>query len=367
MKKIKKINISPKIIASIISILLGILIGFLLLIVLKPSDAFGGLGNILFTGFSSLNKMGKVLYQAMPLILTGLSVGLSFKTGLFNIGASGQFLLGSFFALFSALVLKWPWYLCMMTSIIGGSIWGSLPGLLKALLNVNEVISSIMFNWIGLFLINVLIANNEMMLGSYYGSSSDRTASLQVANKDAILPKMFLNDIFNNDTVSIGIIIAVLVAILIFVLINKTIFGYELKAVGYNRHASKYAGINATKNIILAMVISGGLAGLGGGLYYLNGGVQYTILKVMPAIGFNGISVALLGQSNPIAIIFSALFVSYIQVGGEAMQPEFASEVITIITSIIIYLSAFSLIISKLVINKKKRRKLGGYISDNNK
>jgi simple sugar transport system permease protein len=148
---------------------------------------------------------------------------------------------------------------------------------------------------------------------------------------------------------NISIFLAGIVAIVIYIILNKTVFGYELKACGSNKNASLYAGINAKRNIILSMIIAGALSGIAGGLYYLAGTGQYTIEKNLLPMGFNGIPVALLATSNPVGTIFSGLFVSYIQVGGEAMQPEFAAENITIIISVIIYLSAFALLIKSFI------------------
>lgn len=343
------------IIASLMSILVGIIFGIILLFILKPSEALYGLSKMLFTGFSSFDKFGKILYQAMPLIMTGLSVGFAFKTGLFNIGAPGQYLIGTFFALFAVLVLKLPWWLALIFAGVGGALWGAVPGIFKALLGVNEVISSIMFNWIGLFLVNFLISNAPKMLSTTYGGTGGRTAPLAVVNPQGMLPKLGLDKI--NPSLTMGIFLAVFVAILIYLIISKTTFGYELKACGSNRNASKYAGINEKRNIILSMVIAGSLAGIGGGLYYLNGGTTFTIGMNLPAMGFNGIPVALLAMSHPIGIIFSALFISYIQVGGEAMQPEFAPEAISIIIAVIIYLSAFSLLFKTLIANRLKKKK----------
>ena len=134
-----------------------------------------------------------------------------------------------------------------------------------------------------------------------------------------------------------------------YIVLNKTVFGYEQKACGFNRNASEYAGINSKRSIVLSMVIAGALSGIGGGLYYLAGTGQYSLLKALVSMGFNGIPVALLATSNPIATIFSALFVSFIQVGGDAMQPEFVREIIDIIVSVIIYLSAFSLLMRSVI------------------
>ncbi len=344
--------------SSVFAVVIGLLFGLVLLLIFNPSHAFYGFSQILFSGSASLDKLGKVLYQASPLIMTGLSVGFAFKTGLFNIGASGQYLIGALFALITGVVLKQPWYVALLVSLLGGAIWGAIPGIFKAFFNVNEVITSIMFNWIGLFLVNFTFSNIPSVLANFYGASNpDRTANLGAANPSAIIPKMGLEKIFGASYINISIFIAMIVAVISFIIIQKTTFGYELKACGYNKNASIYAGINAKRNIVLSMLIAGAFAGLGGGIYYLSGTIQYTIEKVLVAMGFNGIPVALLANSHPLGTIVSALFISYIQVGGEAMQPEFAKESVDIIISIIIYLSAFSLLIKGTVLkflNKKK-------------
>ena len=351
--KLKGVLTSPgmiSFIASVASIAIGLIFGYVLLVCFNQAQALNGLGKILFAGASSAEKFSKVLYQAAPLMLTGLSVGFAFRTGLFNIGASGQYTMGTFFALFAGLALKCPWWVALIAAMLGGAIWGAIPGLCKALFNVNEVITSIMFNWIGMFMVNLMMANIPTMLANHYGApNADRTANLAAANKSAIIPKWGLDTLFGSDYINISIFITILVALIIYLVLNKTTFGYELKACGFNRNASIYAGINAKRNIVLSMVIAGALSGLGGGIYYLSGTAQYTIVKSLLAMGFNGIPVALLATSNPIGIIFSSIFVSYIQVGGEAMQPEFAKEIIDIIISVIIYLSAFALLLKGVI------------------
>lgn len=345
--------------ASFVSIIIGLIFGYFLLLSFDSQNALYGIKQILFAGVSSPAKIAKVLYQAAPLILTGLSVGFAFKTGLFNIGASGQYLTGACFALYAGIVLQQPWYVALVASVLGGAIWGSIPGLCKALFNVNEVITSIMFNWIGLFAVNVLIVNTPKILANYWGSANtDRTANLSAANADAIIPALGLDKMLKSPFMNTSIFIAAAVAIIAFIILEKTTFGYGLKACGFNKNASIYAGINAKRNTILSMTIAGGFAGLGGGIYFLSGTVQYTVEKLLMGMGFNGIPVALLAQSNPVATIFSAAFISYIQVGGDAMQPEFAKEMIDIIISVIIYLSAFSLLLKGLItrlLNQKKK------------
>jgi simple sugar transport system permease protein len=277
-------------------------------------------------------------------MMTGLAVGFAFKMGLFNIGASGQYTAGMFCAMYVGLLWDLPpgihWIACILAGMIGGMFWGMIPGIFKAYLNVNEVITSIMFNYIGMYLIDMLIKSNAKM----YVASTSRSAYLPLS---AQLPSLGVK----NSSVNIAIFIAIMLAILLFIVLNKTIFGYELKATGYNKHASKYAGMNGTKNIILTMVIAGGMAGLGGAFAILapstiTGSSQtYEPINVIAANGFNGIAVALLGNSSPLGIIFSSVFISHIQRGGSQTSIlGFKPEIIDVVISIIIYFSAFSLI-----------------------
>ena len=351
-----RIPISTNILASLISIGVGLIVGLILLFVLNAKAAGGAFISLVTTGFHSSDKFAKVLYQAAPLIMTGLSVGFAFKTGLFNIGATGQYTVGAAMALIGAIQFQLPWYVCLLLALIGGAIWGIFPGLFKALFNVNEVITSIMFNWIAMFAVNLTINNLPMMLAKYWGGAQmDRTANLAQANPGALIPRMGLDVLMKSNYMNISIFIAIAFAIVAWIILSKTTFGYELKACGYNRNASVYAGINAKRNIVLSMVIAGAFAGVGGGLYFLAGTGQYTLLKQLLAAGFNGIPVALLATSNPIGTIFSAFFVSYIQVGGDAMQPDFVKEIIDIIISVIIYLAAFALLTRELLARGKQR------------
>ncbi len=352
-----RLPLNPNILASLISIGVGLIVGLILIYVLNAKAAGGAFISLITTGFRSSDKFAKVLYQAAPLIMTGLSVGFAFKTGLFNIGASGQYTIGSALALIGAIQFQLPWYVCLLLAMIGGAFWGIFPGLFKALFNVNEVITSIMFNWIGMFSVNLIINNMPMMLAKYWGGAQmDRTANLMQANPNALIPRMGLDVLMKSNYMNISIFIAIVFALVAWVLLSKTTFGYELKACGYNRNASVYAGINAKRNIVLSMVISGAFAGVGGGLYYLAGNGQYTLVKALLTAGFNGIPVALLATSSPIGTIFSAFFVSYIQVGGDAMQPDFVREIIDIIISVIIYLAAFALLTRELLARGKQHR-----------
>ena len=343
--------------ASVASICFGLVFGLILLLCFNAPAAGQGFQSLISAGFRSSDKFAKVLYQAAPLIMTGLSVGFAFKTGLFNIGATGQYTVGAAFALIGAIEFQLPWYVCLLAAMVGGAFWGIFPGLFKALFNVNEVITSIMFNWIAMMSVNLTISNLPMMLAKYWGGAQmDRTANLAQANPNALIPRMGLDVLMHSNYMNISIFIAILFAILSWVILSKTTFGYELKACGYNRNASNYAGINAKRNIVFSMVIAGAFAGVGGGLYFLAGTGQYTLLKQLLTAGFNGIPVALLATSNPIGTIFSAFFVSYIQVGGDAMQPDFVKEIIDIIVSVIIYLAAFALLTRELLARSKRHK-----------
>lgn len=308
------------ILASLVSIFIGLILGLILLFVFDSSRALAGFEALLTTGVSTAEKFAKVLYQAAPLILVGLSVAFAFKTGLFNIGAPGQYTVGMFCALFSAIVLGLPWYVSLIFAFIGGAIWGLLPGLFKAYFNVNEVITAIMCNWIGLFLVNLLIKNIPQMIQNYWaGAVSNRTVNLALVQTEygvqTTIPKAGLDALLGGSSyMNVSIFIAIAISIIVYIILEKTTFGYELKACGFNKSSSTYAGINAKRNIVLSMVIAGGIAGIAGGVYYLSGTAEYVIEKNLLGMGFNGIPVALLAYSNPIGVIFSSLFISYIQV-----------------------------------------------------
>jgi simple sugar transport system permease protein len=297
------------------------------------------------------------LYSSTSITLTGLSIGFAFKTGLFNIGASGQFILGAYASVYVGLAFRSMgnvhWVVALLASMLAGAIWALLPGLLKAFANVHEVISSIMMNYIGMYLVNYMVENNHTL----YDTTKNQSFTLP---KNAQLPMMGLDKIFpDRSGINGGFYIAILAAIIIFIVLNKTTFGYELKAVGFNKDASKYAGINEKRSIVLSMVIAGALAGLGGGLLYLAGtGKHLEVIDELAGEGFTGISVALLGLSNPIGILFAAIFIAYITEGGFYLQSlNFVPEVIDMIISVIIYFSAFALIIQNFIKFRRQNKK----------
>lgn len=340
--------------SALLAIVLGLIFGYFIMLFASPANAANGFRMVLTGG---LKRIGDVFYFATPILMTGLAVGFAFKMGLFNIGASGQYTMGMFFSLYVGLTWDLPdsvhWILCILAGMVGGMLWGIIPGLFKAFLNVNEVITSIMFNYIGMYLVDMLIMNNSDL----YVSIMARTDYLP---RSAQIPSLGVE----GSSVNVSIFIAIGIAIVLFLVLNKTVFGFELKATGYNKYASDYAGINGKKNIVLTMVIAGALAGLGGAFGILapatiaGSSMTYEPINIIAANGFNGIAVALLGNSSPIGIIFSAIFISHIQRGGTLTALYgYKPEIIDMVIAVIIYFSAFSMLMSQMVVAFFKRKK----------
>ena len=355
MQSIAKSKGASTLTAALLAIILGLIFGFIVMIIASPADSLSGFSMVLFGG---LKRLGNVFYFATPIMMTGLAVGFAFKMGLFNIGASGQYTMGMFFALYVGFMWELPgsihWIACIIAGMLGGMLWGFIPGILKATMNVHEVITSIMFNYIGMYLVDMLIQGNATI----YVSSMTRTAYIPAS---AQIPSLGVA----NSNVNVSIFIAIIFAIGLYVVLNKTIFGYELKATGFNKHASNYAGMNDKRNTVLTMVIAGGLAGLGGAFAILapstiaGSSMTYEPVSVIAANGFNGIAVALLGNSSPIGIIFSSLFISHIQRGGTlAALFGYKPEIIDVVIAVIIYFSAFAMVMKATLARfiKKHRR-----------
>lgn len=329
--------------SALMAIFLGLIFGFFVMLIAAPGNALAGFQYILLGG---LNRVGDVFYFATPILMTGLAVGFAFKMGLFNIGASGQYTMGMYFALYVGLVLKLPagihWIVAILAGMLGGMLWGFIPGIFKAFLNVNEVITSIMFNYIGMYLVDMLIMGNSVMY------TAEKTRTKYIA-QNAQIPSLGIT----GSSVNFGILFAIVIGMLLFIVLEKTTYGYELKATGFNKFASEYAGMKGKTNIIVTMIIAGGLAGLGGAFAILapsgiaGSSMTYEPINIIAANGFNGIAVALLGSSHPIGIIFSAIFISYIQRGGTlASLVGYKPEIIDVVVAVIIYFSAFAMIMN---------------------
>ena len=328
--------------ASLACILGGILVGYIALLIIEPSGALEAIIAVLksffrYPGKLMLKYLGQTLVRTVPLIMCALSVLFAYKVGMFNIGVAGQYVAGACGCLYAALAWNLPWLPCLLIGMAAAAVLGAVSGWLKTQCNVNIVISGIMLNWITLYLTN-------LVLGTVKSPNSPYTLALQGKNPSALLPSLGLGALFNNEkSVTIAIPLAIIMAVVVWVVLNKTRFGYELKATGNNYNAAKYAGMKENQNIILTMLIAGALAGMGAGLLFLTGIEDWeTTIYSVPAMGFNGIAVAFLGGLSPLGSILSAFFIQYITTGGGNVDLQvYCSQISSLISSLIIYLCAF--------------------------
>ena len=352
MKKLLKNPGAQAFIASIICILLGLLIGYIVLLFINPEGAAESILNVIKNFFTwskpktQLKQFGNTLANTMPLLMCSLSILFAYKVGLFNIGAAGQYVAGSCACLYAALAWKWSWLPCVLFAIVAGAVLGAIVGFLKSYCNVNEVISGIMLNWISLYTANTVLSGVKEVASPY-------TMYITDVNPSAILPNLGLDKLFaNNKYVTLAIPLALLIAIAVSIILNKTRLGYELKATGSNKNAAKYSGMRENRNIILTLVIAGGLAGLGAAMLYLTGYMRWECTQSsVPGMGFNGIAAAFLGGLNPIGAIFASFFIQHITDGGQYVNTNFyCSQISDLISSVIIYLCGFVLFI-KITMN----------------
>ena len=384
MKKDKNLTLwnngTKTVAASLLSILMGVIFGGVLLFVVALAlkmplgSAWEGFrivlagvfntgrnydaGSALTFGFNA-RLVGDMLFRATPLIMTGLSVALAYKTGLFNIGAPGQYLMGTAVSIIVALAIDTSvvpaflvWILAFLAAIAAGALWGCIPGLFKAYLNVNEVITSIMTNWIAANLVTLLFDGSNFINNVDFGKTG---YTLKTATNGVATAKLGLN--FGGGNANAGFLIAIVFAAAAYVVINKTTFGYELRACGSNKNAARYAGMNEKRNIVLSMAIAGGLSAAGAALYYLQGDVEFYwhTSMALPATGFNGIPVALLASCSPIGCIFSGMFMAYLTISGSQLSTftAYNEYIANIIIAVIVYLSAFTLFFKGLMDKKK--------------
>lgn len=372
-----------KVLASLISIVIGLVVGAIVVaIVGLTKKTIGAKGmwdgvrliffGILANGRDAAGQLswgfnptswGNMLFRATPVIMTGLSVAVAFKTGLFNIGAPGQYLMGTMATLMLALGIPgdampaWLiWIIAFVGGMLAGALWGAIPGLLKAFLNINEVLACIMTNWLAANIVtwafdvsNFKNVTEGTKTGYIYKTTFNGVAT----------PKMGLDKIFPNSQVNGGILIAIIFAVAVYILMTKTTLGYQLKACGANRHAARYAGINDKRNIVLSMAIAGALAAGGAALYWLSGNTEFfwSTYQSLPATGFNGIPVALLAINNPIGVVFAGIFMAMLDIVGQNLTGFTAyNEYITdVIIAVIVYLSAFSLLVQTWLAGRKKK------------
>lgn len=373
-----------KLLASLLSILIGLAVGAIVVAIVgltKENIGVKGMWDgirLIFIGLLSKGRdaagnlawgfnpssWGNMFFRATPVIMTGLSVAVAFKTGLFNIGAPGQYLMGTMATLMLALGIPSEsvpvgliWIIAFLGGMIAGALWGAVPGILKAFLNINEVLACIMTNWLAA---NIVTWAFDVSNFKNVAEGTKTGYIYKTTFNGVATPKLGLDKLFPNSQVNGGILIAAVIAIIVYIIMNKTTLGYQLKACGANRHAARYAGINDKRNIVLSMAIAGALAGGGAALYWLSGNTEFfwSTYQALPAVGFNGIPVALLAVNNPIAVVFTGIFMAMLDIVGQNLTGFTAyNEYITdVIIAVIVYLSAFSLVIRMWFTGKKKEK-----------
>ncbi len=331
----------------IVSVVIALLIASVIIILIgkNPLEAYG----VMFKGaFGSKAAIANTIIKTTPLILTGLAVGFGFRAGVFNIGAEGQMTMGAIMAAVVAINLgSFPPFMAISLTLLTGALvgagWAAIAGYLKAKTGAHEVVTTIMLNWIALYVASYMV-QDPLAVGSGTPKSPEIASS-------AKLPPLLT---VGATEMTSGIIISVIAAILLYVLLEKTTTGYEVKAAGFNPYAAEYGGISISRNITMAMAISGALAGLAGAIELM--GVHHRFLGTLSGgKGFDGISIALIGQNHPIGIIFAALLMASLRTGSNEMQfIGVPKHIVMIVQGIVIFLVAADRIVRTILIRKKK-------------
>ena len=340
----------------LLSILLGFLVGaiFLAIMGLSVGEAYGRL----ITSVTSVKGFSYVIVYSIPYIVVGLSVAFSFKTGVFNIGAEGQFVMGSMAAAVVGIlagglpkIVLIP--LCFLAAMLAGAVWGVIVGVLKTKWGINEVLSMIMFNWVAFYLSNFIAGIPAI----HSDGTAEATKNIS-DNASTLLSKDLINRLGLCPTANWGILVAIAVTVLVWFIIEKTTLGYELKAVGSNKFAAEYGGINVNRSILTALAISGALAGLGGALQLMGMGSRISVFSSQEGFGFAGIVVALIGCSNPFGVLIAGIFYGALTFGGSKLNLVGApTQLINVIVGTVVFFIAISIIFTRLKFLKKKTDK----------
>lgn len=343
-----------KFIHTLLSILIGFLVGAVFLAVMGISVS-AAYGRLFQSVFSSVKSLSYCVVYATPYIATGLSVAFSFKTGVFNIGAEGQFVVGSMSAcvvgiLFGNLPSAVLIPLCLIAAAVVGAVWGMIVGFLKTKWGINEVLSMIMFNWIAFYLSNYIAGipaiHNE--------GTAEATRNIS-ENARILFPSELIGNLGLCNTANWGIFLAIVLTLIVYFIIEKTTLGYELKAVGFNKSAAEYGGINVNRSILTALAISGALAGLGGALQLMGMGGRISVFTSQEGFGFAGIVVALIGVSNPLGVFIAGLFYGALKYGGGRLNLVGApTQVVDIIVGTVVFFIAISCIFEYVKYLKRK-------------
>ncbi len=331
----------------LLSIFLGFLVGavFLAIMGLSAKEAYGRL----ITSVTSVKGFSYVIVYSIPYIVVGLSVAFSFKTGVFNIGAEGQFVVGSMAAAVVGILadgLPKPVLipLCFLSAMAAGAIWGVIVGFLKTKWGINEVLSMIMFNWIAFYLSNFIAGIPAI----HSDGTAEATKNIS-ENASTLLSKDLISSLGLCPTANWGILVAIFATILIWFIIEKTTLGYELKAVGANKYAAEYGGISVNSSILTALAISGALAGLGGALQLMGMGSRISIFSSQEGFGFAGIVVALIGCSNPFGVLIAGIFYGALTFGGSKLNLVGApTQLINVIVGTVVFFIAISVVFENI-------------------
>ncbi len=340
----------------LLSILLGFLVGAVFLAVMGLS--IGAAYGRLFKSITSIKGISYVIVYSVPYIVAGLSVAFSFKTGVFNIGAEGQFVVGSMAAACTGILagnLPKPLLipLCFLAAMAAGALWGIIVAVLKTKRGINEVLSMIMFNWIAFYLSNYVAGIPAIK------NDGTAEATKNIADNASLLfSKDFIKGAGLAPTANWGFLVAVFVMLLVWFIIEKTTLGYELKAVGSNKFAAEYGGINVNRSILTALAISGALAGLAGALQLMGMGKRISIFTSQEGFGFAGIVVALIGCSNPFGVCIAGLFYGALMYGGSKLNLEgVPTQLINVIVGTVVFFIAISVIFESLKRFKPRDRR----------
>ena len=350
-----------------ISILVGLLFGSIVLLI-AGHNPIKVMFNLVYGVVNTPTSISYTLINMAPLLLTGIAAAFAFKTGLFNIGIEGQFLVGSVAAAFAGIYFDLPPVIhplfCMLCAITAGGLFGAIVGFLKAKFNVNEVISSIMLNWIALYFNNfVLTWNSIRQPNSDFSFNINSNASIRIlenwktseAGVEFLSKSSFLQNFFKAP-VNYGLLIGIIVAILTWFILKKTTLGFELKAVGLNKDAAKFSGISVNTKIMQAMFISGAIGGLAGAIDVLGVTHRIGVLSLQPGVGFDGIAIALIALNSPIAVIPSALFFAALKYGGGKLTLSVGvpGEIVSIVIGFIVFFISIPFIIKSFKRAKNK-------------
>lgn len=342
-----------KIIISLLSITLGFFVGGIVLKLsnISPFDAY----QVMFDGaFSKPNYIAYIIIRSTPLILTGLSVAFAFRTGLFNIGTEGQFIIGALTASYFGFIFNFtPWIqipLIMLLGTLAAALYGGISGILKARFGVHEVLSTIMLNWTALYFSNYIV-----FIPGFRRPDMEATEFIQNSGSLTLFPEWKTSEegmawltthpfweSFFRPPVNAGIFIALIAVVVVWIILNKTTFGYKLKAVGFSPNAAEYAGINTKLKITQSMMIAGALSGLAGATHVMGVSKNVAILATHEGYGFDGIAVSLIGFNHPVGVLFSGFFLGALKYSGQKIQSalEAPSEVIGIMIGAIIFFIA---------------------------